>query len=161
MLRTLLTAIFLTLPAAAIAQTQLERLEAISEEMNLGMAQMMVREIEAAGGNPAPVLAAFPDTSWDDEYRAAGTCMLDQYNAIAGQDGTNIMLDRMEAMNRQLATATMDSFEAMDIHPDGMSEEQSMAIAQSCGIVELSMRRMQESGFSAAMMQAFSETQGN
>ncbi|MFL4470722.1 hypothetical protein ACERZ8_12815 [Tateyamaria armeniaca] len=161
MIRAALVSLLLLCPSALFAQSQLERLEAVSEQMNLEMAKMMAREISANGGDPAPVMAALPDTSWDDEYRAAGTCMLNQYNAAAGTQGTDSMLDKMEAMIPQLETATMESLENMDVRPEGVSEDQSIQIARSCGMIDLSMRRMQESGFTAAMMQAFSEAQGN
>lgn len=161
MFRPILIALTLAAPTALFADTQLDRLEALSEEMNLGMAQLMAREIAANGGDPAPMLAAMPDTSWDAEYRAAGTCMLDGYTSLIGSDGVDAMLDNMEAMLPQMATATMESMAEMNPLPAGISQDQSIEITQSCGMMEIGMRRMQESGFTAAMMEAFSSTQGN
>ena len=161
MFRPILIALTLAAPTALFADTQLDRLEALSEEMNLGMAQLMAREIAANGGDPAPMLAAMPDTSWDAEYRAAGTCMLDGYTSLIGSDGVDAMLDNMEAMLPQMATATMESMAEMNPLPAGISQDQSIEITQNCGMMEIGMRRMQESGFTAAMMEAFSSTQGN
>lgn len=161
MIRPALIALCLTAPLPALAQSQLDRLEVISEQMNLGMAQMMAREVAANGGDPAPVLAALPDTAWDAEFRAAGTCMLDRYNAAAGSDAVDTMLDEMEAMVPLLATASIDSMSDMNPLPAGVTEDQSIEIANACGIVDLSMQRLEESGFTAAMMQAFASTQGN
>ncbi len=161
MIRIALAAVLLFAAVAAQAQSQLDRLESVSEQMNLEMAKMMAREIAANGGDPAPMLAALPDTSWDDAFRAAGTCMLDQYTAMGGPGAVDTLLDRMEAVIPQLQTATMTSLDSLDLQPEGITQEQSAQIAQSCGFMQLSMARMQESGFTAAMMQAFQQTQGN
>jgi hypothetical protein len=163
MIRTLLAALVFLVPAAAIADSQLDRMEALAEDMNLGMAKMMVREITAAGGDPAPLMAALPDTKWDDEYRAAGRCLLDKYTQAAGPAAVDLMLDQMEAMIPKLETATMESMgdDAMDIQPAGVTQEQSIEFTQSCGMIEQALRRMQESGFSAAMTQAYQSINNN
>jgi len=163
MIRTILAALVFLVPTTAIANSQLDRMEALSEEMNLGMAKMMAREITAAGGDPAPLMAALPDTKWDDEYRAAGRCILDKYIQAAGPAAVDSMLDQMEAMIPKLETATMESLgeDAMGIQPAGVTQEQSLEFTQSCGMIELAMRRMQDSGFSAAMMQAYQSINNN
>lgn len=161
MFRPALIALLLATPLPALAQSQLDRLEAISEDMNLGMAKMMAREIAAQGGDPTAMLAALPDNTWDDAFRAAGACTLDRYEALIGADGVETMLTKMEAMVPALETATMETMDALNPLPPGITEEQSADIARSCGMIELSMQRMQESGFTAAMMEAFQNAQSN
>ena len=155
MIRTTLAALVFLFPATAYADSQLERLEVLSEEINLGMAKMMAREITNAGGDPAPLMAALPDTQWDDEYRTAGQCLLDKYSDAAGPDAVESILDQMETIVSTLDTATLESMEEMDFQPVGITEEQTIAITRDCGMIELAMQRMEESGFSAAMMQAY------
>ena len=59
-------------PTALFAQSQLDRLEALSEQMNELMMVKMVEEMVAeTGADPAPVMELIPDMSWDAEFRAA------------------------------------------------------------------------------------------
>lgn len=156
MTRIFLIAALSTLPFSALADSQLDRLEAVSEEMNLAMAELMARELASKGADPAPMMAALPDTTWDDEHRGAGTCMLDEYRAIGGEDMVENILTNMENLVGEVATATMESLAEIDALPEGVTQEQSADIARSCGFIELSLKRMEESGFTAAMMKAYS-----
>lgn len=61
----IIAALVATCPVAALAETQLERLEAISEKMNDAMFDAMVRMVEQQGGDPEPLRSAIPDGTWD------------------------------------------------------------------------------------------------
>ena len=148
------------LPVAATAQSQIERLEATSEATSENMFALMVNEITAGGADPAPIRAAIPDMTWDDEMRAAGVCMLEHYTDILGEAGVDEMLDAMDALSAEVAelveTGGMasDMADAADMMPEGLSTEQSIQITQDCGMIDIQMRRMSASGFNAAMMEA-------
>ena len=156
MKRLITAALFTTLPATAFADTQLERLESISERMMAATLQAMVRMVEEQGGNPAPLREAMPDVSWNDEYRDAGECLLDRFTAASSSSAVTEMLDDMEAYLPQMAEMNLDTLEDVNFLPDGMTEEQSMEINSECGITEVMMDRMENSGFMAAMMQSMS-----
>ncbi|MGR3466463.1 MAG: hypothetical protein ACU0CI_01175 [Shimia sp.] len=154
MKRLFLTLPLLALPTAALAETQLERLEALSEQGSEVMMEMMIREITAEGADPAPLQAAIPDMTWDDAFRDAGRCMLDAYTAELGSDGVDEMLDSLEAMYADLDDARLEDLEDLDPTGGKLSEEVQVRVTRECGFMELSMARMEESGFMAAMMQA-------
>ena len=156
MKRLVTAALFAALPAAAFAETQLERLESISERMMTATLEAMVRQVEEQGGNPEPLREAMPDVSWNDEYRDAGECLLDRFTAASSSSAVTEMLDDMEAYLPQMAEMNLDTLEDVNFLPDGMTEEQSMEINSECGITEVMMDRMENSGFMAAMMQSMS-----
>lgn len=142
-------------PTIATAETQLERLEDISERMNTGMFEVMIRMAEKEGADPEPLRAAIPDGTWDDAYREAGACMLDRFNALTTTSEIDTMLDKMDAFVAQMATMDIDDEETQpDLLPDGVTEEMSMEINMECGVTEMMMQRMDDSGFSAALMQS-------
>ena len=143
------------LPAATLAQSTLDRMEAVSEKMNAVMVRMMADEMIANGADPAPLLETLPDMAWDDEMRAAGACMLTGYTDRIGEDGVEEMIANIEQVTNDLDGMTLSALsDEMAILPDGITEEQSVEITQSCGMVQLQMKRMQDSGFAAAMMSA-------
>jgi hypothetical protein len=143
--------------AAALANDQLERFEAISERGNEIMMEIMVRQYASMGMDAGAIRDAVPDGAWDDEYREAGQCALDRYRDLVGRSGVDDMLDQMEAMFASVdpETATMESMsELSELSAiEGISTDQQMAITKDCGLVEISMRRMQESGFMEIIQQ--------
>ncbi|WP_439524738.1 hypothetical protein [Marivita sp.] len=148
---------FILLPFAVQAETQLERLEDVSERMNSAVMEMMVREVERQGGNPEPLRGAIPDGEWNDAYRDAGQCMLDRYTEASSQSDVDEMITKMEGMIPMMATANMEDLgDNMDITPEGISDELSMQINNDCGMTDLMLERMQESGFTEALMQSMS-----
>jgi hypothetical protein len=160
----LATAIAL-LPATAFAETQIERLERLSEEMNGVVPIMMANEIEAQGGDGAALRAVaneMPD--WNDAMRAAGECMIDRYTAASSSADIDMMLDNMEALLGDMESMQMTEFAESDMSndmlPPGVTLEQSATITQDCGMMDLQMEAMQNSGFMEAMMAA-SATMGN
>ena len=141
----------LSFPLTATADSQLERFEEISERGSEITMELMVRQYASMGADGDAIRAAIPDGEWDDEYREAGQCLLNRYEDIIGKSGVDDMLDRMESMFDQLdqASATFEDMEALgDVNAvEGVSTEDQMAIMTDCGIMEINMRRMQESGF--------------
>lgn len=147
----LLLAACFSLPLSAVADDQLDRFEEISERSHVIMMDMMIREYTKMGADGDDLRAAIPDGTWDDAYRDAGQCTLDKYRAIIGSSGVDDMLDEMDDIFISLddGSATFESMEELsELNSiEGISTEQQMSITRECGIIELSMQRMRESGF--------------
>lgn len=142
-------------PVAVLAETQLDRLETISERMSDAMFDAMVRMVEQQGGNPEPLRAAIPESAWDDEYRAAGACLLDKFVAASSSSAVDEMLDEMEAFIPRMAEMELEAMgENTDFLPDGISEDFSISANEECGLTDIMLDRMDESGFMATMMQS-------
>ncbi|MDG3041993.1 hypothetical protein [Roseicyclus marinus] len=134
------------LPAAA--QSRLDRMQAVSERANALMNEAMIIEIPALEGN-------MPDPAWDEPMRTAYACILDGYVAASSEGAVDGMLDRMEAL---LETATVDSILTGEMGddamlPEGVDEAEAQAVLSGCGLMELMMTRMAESGAMGVMMQ--------
>jgi hypothetical protein len=135
-------------PLPAAAQSQLDRMEAVSERANALMNEAMIAEIPALEGN-------MPDPAWDEPMRNAYVCILDGYVSASSETAVDAMLDRMEAM---METATVDSIlngeMAEDaVLPEGVDETEARAVMMDCGLMELMMARMAESRAMGVMMQ--------
>lgn len=149
MTRTLTLAAVLGLAALpAAAQSQLDRMQAVSEQANALMNEAMILEIPALDGN-------MPDPAWDEPMRTAYACILDGYVAASSESAVDGMLDTMEAL---LETATAQSILNGEMSedamlPEGVDEAEAQAVLSGCGLMELMMARMAESGAMAVMMQ--------
>ena len=143
-------------PTALFAQSQLDRLEALSEQMNELMMVKMVEEMVAeTGADPAPVMELIPDMSWDAEFRAAGECMIDAYRDKIGRGGVDEMLTAMEEAMPRIETMSMEEMgDELDFMPDGITVSETITIQQDCGMMEVAMERMSSSGFMEAMFAA-------
>lgn len=145
-LRALPLAAALILPLAAHAQSQLDRLEVLSEQMTEMTYTALIAEIPVLEGN-------LPSAEWDAPMREAGTCVLDAYRDEVGDAGVDTMLDGLETT---VASATPDDILSgnldMDL-PDGLTDAQVQQINTDCGMVEIMMTRMAESGAMQIMMQ--------
>ena len=128
--------------------------------MNALMGEMMAKEVEQAGGDGDIIRAAIPMDAWNDVAREAATCILDRFDAEIGSDAIDDMMDRMDAVIEAAADMTMteftDSDDMANMLPEGMTEEMSTQITQECGMIEAQLDRMEASGFSAALMEAYS-----
>jgi hypothetical protein len=143
-----LLAAAMLVPLPALAQSQLDRMEVLSERANALMNEALVMQIPALEGN-------LPDPEWDERTRTAYACMLDGYVTAVGEDGVDGMLAQMEAAlegatAQQLMNGELD--QGIDM-PDGMTEAQTQALLGSCGVMEVMMARMAESGAMSVMMQ--------
>ncbi len=146
-------ALAVAVPLPAMAQDRVDRMEAISEEMSQIMFEAMVEEAVKDGVDRDALAAAIPDTSWTPEMRDAGACVLQEYEDVVGSDEVLAMLDRMEAVVPTLRDVSIEDWENIDdLEPAGLSEEQSMEINQTCGMVELMMDMMMSSDFMSVMM---------
>lgn len=154
-----IAAMFISTPTAMLADN-LDRFEELSNQMNALMGEMMAKEVDSAGGDGDIIRAAVPVEAWNDEAREAAECILNRYEAEIGVSGLEDMMDRMEGAFASMSEMTMTEFtesEALDnMQPHGMTEEMSVQITQDCGMMKVQMDRMEASGFSAAMMQAYS-----
>lgn len=138
----------LCVPLPAMAQSQLERMEGLSVQATTLMNEALVMQIPALEGNlPAP--------EWDERTRTAYACMLDGYIEAVGEDGVDAMLGQMEeTLDGATAEELMNGEMAQGIDtPEGMTEEQTQALVSDCGVIEVMMARMAESGAMTVMMQ--------
>jgi hypothetical protein len=135
-------------PLPAAAQSQLDRMEALSEQANALMNEAMIAEMPALAGN-------MPDPAWDAPMRAAYGCMLDGYVEVSGSAAVDRMLDEMEvAMATATAADIMSGEMGQSVQlPEGLSEAQAQSLMQSCGVMEQIMARMAESGAMQIMME--------
>lgn len=141
MRRLCLTAAACLMALPAIAQTQLERMEVVSEEANRLTNAHMISELPALEGH-------MPDPNWDDDVRDAYACVLDGYRADAGDAAIDAMLDRIEATMAELGPeGLMES--GLDERiplPEGVTGERSVALLNTCGVMAIYMARLQASG---------------
>lgn len=148
MLRTLTIIGFTCFPGFAAADALLDRMEAAAETINEMMGQAMLNDMPFLEGK-------LPETEWDAEYREIGQCMLEAYVAEVGRAETTAMIGRMETILETLEITSMEDMTNMpNMQPEGMTEAQSAAIASDCGVVDITMRRMRESGMMEAMQAA-------
>jgi len=158
MKQVLAAALFAMLPGAVLAESQLDRLESVSERMMSATLDAMVRMVEKEGGNPDPLRAALPDMDWDAEYREAGACMLERFVNASSKSAVDQMLDDMEIFIPKMAEMDIDDMDQnANFLPDGVSEAYSMSVNEDCGTTALLLKRLEESGFMAAMMQSMAQ----
>jgi len=145
--KTALTAAFtaaaLTLIAApAFAQSELDRLEVVSEAVAQNMAAFLVARV--------PELAdVMVDWEWDAEMREVATCTMDRIRTEGGDQALTDYLDALEVFS----TIEITSIEQMGAAtPIPFSNDVAMQVATECRAMEVSARRMQESGMMEAMM---------
>ncbi|MEJ6392521.1 hypothetical protein V8J82_04585 [Gymnodinialimonas sp. 2305UL16-5] len=128
------------LPAAA--QSELERLETASEAAGQNMATFMI----ARAPQLEPVMV---DWEWDEEMREVGQCTLNEIRSVGGDQAATDYVVAMEAF----ATTQITSMEQMGAAtPVPLNEDVAMTIATTCRAMEVSMRRMEESGMMQMMM---------
>lgn len=141
--------LLLTLTCFASADDRLDRMAAIGEEMSAIMYQGMIAQLEAEGVDASALRSMIPDTSWTDGMREAATCVLDRYDAKIGASAVDTMLDNMESMLPRAREGGLEAIESlMSLQPEGMSDEEAVAISQSCGM----MQAMQESSMAGDFM---------
>lgn len=142
---TLLT-LALVLPTSVAAQDRLDRFEALSERST----NMMVgKMIEMTGGDTASV----PEFEWDAAMREAGRCMLEGYEAEIGAGGVTELFDRMDAFLDESTDLSLEEMSeaGLDTLPEGLTTDESIAITQDCGMVDLQLDWMSNSGLMQAM----------
>lgn len=139
LLRAGLVAALIALPAAATAQSQLERFEDLSERMTTLTYQGLASQY--------PVLQGIlPDADWGRPERRAGRCALRDYERAVGEDGVEAMLSELEnAIELAQPTDLLDGTFSVDV-PEGLTQAQVQQINTECGLLELQMQRLADSG---------------
>lgn len=143
-LRAGLVAALITMPVAASAQSQLERFEALSERMTELTYQGLAEQVPALNGQ-------LPSADWDRPMRRAGRCAIRAYERAVGEDGVEAMLVELEGAIGSARPADLlnGTFEAGV--PAGLSNQDVQRINNDCGMVELQMQRLAESGAMQAL----------
>ncbi|SLN51720.1 hypothetical protein [Pseudooctadecabacter jejudonensis] len=144
------------LPAMALADDRLDRLENVSEQANAVMIGLMAKEMQIDADGMAQMDEVLAKMQWDERMRGVGTCMLAAYEDEVGSGGVEDLLDGMEE-----AIAAMENAESMDdldaissFQPEGISEDRSIEISTDCGMLSVQMEMMDESGFMDLMLGA-------
>jgi hypothetical protein len=144
LVRGALAAALVALPLAASAQSQLDRFEALSEQMTALTYEGIAEQVPALQGQ-------LPSAEWDRPMRRAGRCALRAYEETVGEAGIDAMLDELEAAigAAQPADILNGTFSAGV--PEGLTNQDVQRINNDCGMVELQMQRLAESGAMQAL----------
>lgn len=139
-----LAAALVTVPLAASAQSQLERFEALSEQMTTLTYQGLAQQYPVLNG-------LLPAADWGRPERRAGRCALRRYDNAVGEAGVEAMLAELEssiasARPSDLLDGTFDAGV-----PQGLSAAEVQQINTDCGLLELQMQRLAESGAMQAL----------
>lgn len=134
----------ISLPLTASAQSQLDRFEALSEQMTTLTYQGLAAQY--------PVLQGIlPSADWGRPERRAGRCALRDYERAVGEDGVEAMLVEFET---SIATARpsdlLDGTFSAGV-PEGLTSARVNQINTECGLTELQMQRLAESGAMQAL----------
>ncbi|MEM0912573.1 MAG: hypothetical protein AAGJ37_16485 [Pseudomonadota bacterium] len=142
----------------AYADSQLERMEVLSEELSQLMYDAMIDEVAAEGVDVSNLKKLVPDVGWDGPMRDAAKCVLGKYEDKIGSKGIDEMLDKLEGILPELRKGGgMQALEAMpDIQPKGISDEEAIALNQECGMVDQMQKNMMADGFMTELMKAMS-----
>jgi hypothetical protein len=142
-MKTRILAIALTLIGApALAQSELDRLEAASVSAGENLEAFLVSRVPE-------IAPAIPDWAWDEDMRAAAVCTLDAIRAEGGDAAVEGYLDEMEVF-AEIEITSMEQVAA--ITPVPINTDFAMRTGQACGTAEIAMRRMRDSGLMEAMM---------
>lgn len=150
-------AILVAFASAATAETRLDRFEAISEASNNLMLAGLVDMAVSEGADRATLEAMLPSFEWDDAMREAGNCMMAAYDAEIGTEGVDEMMNRMETFIQDADGMSFDELSEsseMFTLPEGLSEDRSIEITDECGMLDLQLAWMGETGFMDALMSA-------
>jgi len=135
----------LLLPLSMKAQTELEQFEEIAEAMSTKMNQIFLSK------DPS-LKSVLPAVEWDDEFRSAAECALDKYRSEGGDDFVAQMLKNGKQFVSTEITEFEDIEKALDFMPDGISDQRQIEISQECGLTQLTLKRMEDSGFAEALI---------
>lgn len=134
-------------PVSAQADTRLEQFEAISEALGT----MILRSISDQMRADLPL----PDLSWDDDFRLAGACILDQWQNIGGPELVDVMLLETAAVAKAGFTSRTDLMQAQRrIAELTLPAQMQYQISEDCGMNALTEQRVRESGFQDAITAA-------
>lgn len=141
MTRISLIAALFALPASSLFAGNLERLEIATEMGGKQLSTFLVSRAPELKPN-------LPNWEWDDDYRSAGGCFLDKLEAGIGADGVEKYITIVEAHAARPITSLADTAN----QPAELSQPVALSAMQSCGLQEIIMKRMTESGLMGAMM---------
>lgn len=149
----------ITLIAAtpALAQDAFERFEELSEASNNLMLNAMVESAVAQGAARDELAAALPVFEWNDAIREAGLCTYEALLAEVGDDGIDQMLNTLAEFIASVEGQSLEEIANANAEmemPDGLTEERSIEITQSCGMIAAQTAWMADTGFLDVMMSA-------
>ncbi len=146
-LRASLIAALIALPAtAAFAQSNLDRFEAASERVTQLTYQGIASQYNVASD-------VFPSADWDRPMRRAGRCILRAYEGEVGSDGVAQFLAGFENAVQSASPNDILSGSFSGQLPDGLDTQRQQQIQNDCGMLELEMTRLAESGVLQALQQ--------
>lgn len=154
MKKTVLFLLFFLATMAAQADSRIDRMEVIGEEISQLMYEVMIDEIAANGVDVTRLRAMIPDTSWDQPMREATGCIIDKYEQKIGAGEIDKMIARMEATLPELRKG--GGMEVLDkassMQPEGISDQEAISISQSCGMMQLMQEKAMAGDFMTEVM---------
>jgi hypothetical protein len=131
-------------PLAAQAQSHLDRFEALSEQMTALTYQGLAEQVPALAG-------VLPSVEWDRPMRRAGRCAIRGYENAVGDAGVEAMLVELEsAIGAARPSDILDGTFSAGV-PQGLTNQDVQRINNDCGMIELQMQRLAESGAMQAL----------
>jgi uncharacterized protein (UPF0335 family) len=153
MKKIMLACLLIGASSGTYADDQLERMESVTEELTQLFYEAMLKQVESQGVNISKLKALIPDTKWDAPMREAASCVLNEYKQKIGNNGVDDFLDKIEALVPKLKGANMQDLENMaDVQPKGITEAETFAINEACGMDELVQERMINEAFMGELM---------
>lgn len=128
------------LAATSAHADQLDRLIAATEQLSFKSEVFYISRVPALEGK-------LPDLTVDDEMRGALSCILDEIETQIDAPAVEKYVSAMETLSAQEIT----SFEQLQNANPGLPDDVLLNVMSTCGMIEISMRRMQESGMWEAM----------
>jgi hypothetical protein len=127
------------LPQAVLADALLDRYQAAAVTKADQMEAFFVARV--------PELAeVLPEMGWDDELAVVAACILDGQRAERGEAGAEAYVAALEEWALIVPTSFMTMADGM---PVVLSDDLALRLNESCGGIEISMQRMQDSGMMA------------
>ncbi|GHA07869.1 hypothetical protein GCM10008090_17120 [Arenicella chitinivorans] len=120
----------------AYADSQLDRLESATTTIS--------DKTRALFEAQAPELAELlPDPTWDAPMRDAMSCYLGEIERIVGKEAAEKYLDEYEAF----AQREFNDLKTLLDAPAPLPDREMLQANDTCGVIELSQKRMEESGY--------------
>lgn len=132
----LITTAFVLFSSSVFAKSDIDRLTAAFK--------VFEKKYTAIYEAKAPDLVELlPKTLLDDEYGAALQCFLDKLESDQGREGVEKYLSGYEAFVEQ----DLVSLKQIGDAPQGFETNKLLKVNKQCGILELTQKRMKESGY--------------
>ncbi len=137
----LLAFAFATFPMVAFAQSDIDRYQAASEQLQAKTYDFFESRV--------PGLAAVrPVGGWNADDREAGACMIDSLRVAKGDAGVTAYLADLEGFAQRPITSIAAMSAAT---PASMADPETIQLGAACGTDKIGLAQMQRSGLVAQL----------